>query len=484
MAVTYVDQREATDQLISSRNVVRPPFVSSGDVVVLFLDRWDGGGSFPAVTAPTGAVLRGTVVNGEIQTQVWIDYVQGEAGWNFTWTGARWSSLSAIFLRGVDSGLDLSAVPFNTATGTGTAISTTSVTTATGAGLVWNCNTHAYDSSTTHAQPTGYTEVHEFDAYDTSYKIATSSSESASSATISSSQAWIAALVALAAPSSGGPVALDAKGSAAAQGSGSAVMDRPLSAGANTGESSSGGLGAARPVAGGGSTASATTAQAGATRAVASTLPAAAAVTGDATFDRGLTTSSGAGAAVAAAMSVARPFAAGANAAAAYATGSLVGGIVDLSGSAISASTALSGTLALGRGMDGSASAASDAVGSARLTLALASVAAAAADGLSDFTVLKSWYRLVVPQIVERYTFPGSNGSLSTTMAREVTVFGDENGLFTSNQGSIPEGGDDYGAIPFGTKYIWYGGHVNLTDDPAIRDLWLAHGFEVEIVQV
>jgi hypothetical protein len=90
-------------------------------------------------------------------------------------------------------------------------------------------------------------------------------------------------------------------------------------------------------------------------------------------------------------------------------------------------------------------------------------------------------WRLVMPANPERYTI---RGKLAVTINREVTVFGDESGLFTTEQGSTSPGSDDYGAIPFGTKYIWYGGHVNTTDDPAVRALWLAHGFEVENVQL
>lgn len=90
-------------------------------------------------------------------------------------------------------------------------------------------------------------------------------------------------------------------------------------------------------------------------------------------------------------------------------------------------------------------------------------------------------WRLVMPQVVERFTL---QGALSTSTVREATVFGDENGLFTAERGSPSPGTDEYGAIPFGTKYIWYGGHVNITDDPAVKNLWLSHGFEVENVQL
>lgn len=102
-------------------------------------------------------------------------------------------------------------------------------------------------------------------------------------------------------------------------------------------------------------------------------------------------------------------------------------------------------------------------------------------DEAGAFSFVNPAWRLVMPSVTDRYTM---RGSLSTTILREKTVFGDENGLFTVEQGSPSEGTDEYGAIPFGTKYIWYGGHVNVTDDPAIKNLWLAHGYEVENVQL
>jgi len=91
--------------------------------------------------------------------------------------------------------------------------------------------------------------------------------------------------------------------------------------------------------------------------------------------------------------------------------------------------------------------------------------------------VVQEVWRLVMPTIREKRTL---KGSLSTSTYREATVFGDEAGLFTTAQGSRSPGSDSYGAIPFGTKYIWYGGHVNTTDDPAVKNLWLSYGFEVE----
>lgn len=90
-------------------------------------------------------------------------------------------------------------------------------------------------------------------------------------------------------------------------------------------------------------------------------------------------------------------------------------------------------------------------------------------------------YRLVAPRVKDRQVL---RGSLAITIWREVTVFGDENGLFTTDLGSPSPGSDSYGAIPFNAKYVWLGGHENVTDDPAIKELWLAYGFEVEDIEL
>lgn len=77
-----------------------------------------------------------------------------------------------------------------------------------------------------------------------------------------------------------------------------------------------------------------------------------------------------------------------------------------------------------------------------------------------------------MPPITEVYPI---RGSLCTSITYEATVFGDDTTLHLSTWGNIPEGADSWGAIPMGTPNIWFGGHENITDDPAIRDLWLAH---------
>ena len=88
-------------------------------------------------------------------------------------------------------------------------------------------------------------------------------------------------------------------------------------------------------------------------------------------------------------------------------------------------------------------------------------------------------WRLVPPQYTEKWPI---QGSLQFSITREETIFGNDTTLHRSNNGSILTGADEWGSIPFGTKYIWYGGHQNTTTDPVIRDLWLAHGFGAEVI--
>lgn len=80
-------------------------------------------------------------------------------------------------------------------------------------------------------------------------------------------------------------------------------------------------------------------------------------------------------------------------------------------------------------------------------------------------------WQLVPP--TETITVP-VRGLLRWSLTIPYTVYGDDSGLHSSINGDAD--------IPFNTKYVWIGGHVNTTEDPAIRDLWLANGFEVEEV--
>jgi hypothetical protein len=206
---SYVAQANTgADAIASSRSVAKPGGVTAGGVGVFWLVRWHESASFPAVTPPSGAVLRGTIATTLSQTLVYLMKVSAESAFAFSWTGGRWSALSSLYFSGVDPALDLSTVPFHSLTGSGTAITTLTVTTVDTAALAWNVNT-LDGGSATHAPPTGFTEVGDVTPWSSAYRIASGDgSQSASSATNGTSTGWAAGLVALAPAStpSGPPV--------------------------------------------------------------------------------------------------------------------------------------------------------------------------------------------------------------------------------------------------------------------------------------
>lgn len=91
---------------------------------------------------------------------------------------------------------------------------------------------------------------------------------------------------------------------------------------------------------------------------------------------------------------------------------------------------------------------------------------------------ISSW-RLVNPEIVEKHQLAGG---LVVTHRRTLTVFTTDGvNLHLADDGAPLSGASEQGNIPYeDLTYIWYGGHRNTTDDPEIRDLWLAHDLDVE----
>ncbi|MGW0626442.1 hypothetical protein [Streptomyces sp. NPDC002758] len=205
---------------------------------MFWLVRWDSGASFPAVTAPSGAVLRGTIATGTVQTLCYLLRVSAESSFAYSWTGTRWSALAAQFFSGVDPALNLSLAPFQSATGAGAPVSTLTVTTVSAAALAWHVNTIDTESGITHTPPTGYTETADVAPWSTAYLISPGTgSQSASGATFSPSQMWAAGLVALAPAASGatgdaalaGTATLSATGLRAAAGSSALAATATLS---------------------------------------------------------------------------------------------------------------------------------------------------------------------------------------------------------------------------------------------------------------
>ncbi|MEU6768528.1 hypothetical protein ABZ916_39220 [Streptomyces sp. NPDC046853] len=199
-----------SDALASSRAVSRPGGVNAGAVGVFWLARWNEAASFPAVTPPAGAVLRGTIASGNSQTLVYLLKISAETTFTFSWTGGRWSALSALFFDGVDPALDLSITPFQSATGTGTSITTLTLTTVNTAALAWHV--HTLDGGVaSHTPPTSFTEIADVAPWAAAYRISPADgSQSAAGGTNNASGLWLSGLVALAPASSGGGVTGDA----------------------------------------------------------------------------------------------------------------------------------------------------------------------------------------------------------------------------------------------------------------------------------
>ncbi len=81
-------------------------------------------------------------------------------------------------------------------------------------------------------------------------------------------------------------------------------------------------------------------------------------------------------------------------------------------------------------------------------------------------------WRLV--SLFEEETYVQEPPSLQFKLRAGVTAFGDAAPLATKREPSDDE--------LTSSTYVFLGGHIHETDDPAIRDLWLASGFEVEVI--
>ncbi len=418
MAVGYRSSSStgASDNLASSIAVPVPAGAAANDIAVVAIELWEIGN--PTVTPPSGFTELATVISGSQKLKVfWKRLTGADTGnYTFTWTGSQWNQGQCTLFTGVKTTGDPIGANFNTAT---SASGTTVPSTSVTVAFQPGLGHYvANENSGTKTPPTSFTEVQDANYLESNYRIPGSTGTfTASGGTLSASTLSLALLLALEPDSGGGgAVALDGTGSAANGATGTLSAARPLSGTASGAGSATGALSRSRPVDGTASAASSASGSLSVARGVTGSAPASSAADGELT---------------------------------------LAGG-VSLDGAATVAASA-SGTAAVERSLAGSASAASSATG--------------------ELSLAAQFWRLVMPAISERHVI---KGSLAVTINREATVFGDENGLYTTETGSPSPGSDDYGAIPFGTKYIWYGGHVNTTDDPAVKALWLAHGFEVE----
>lgn len=441
MAVGYRSSSTTatTDDYASTVAVPVPAGAASGDIAVVGLVRWEA--SNPAITPPAGFTQVTQAVNGNEKLAIFWKRLSGaDSGtYTFSWTGSQYSGGQCVLITGALAAGDPIGSNFNTATANSATIPTTSVTVAFAPFLA---HFVSHEDSRTHTPPTSFTEVQDASYLAANYRIpGTTGTLTAPSGALSSASLLCAGMVAVEpASGGGGSVTLDGIGSASSGATGSASTARSVAANASAANGGTGGLSAARSVTGSASAANGAAGSMSAARGIAASSAASSSLAGD------FTTS----------------------------TQKNLDGIA-------AAAASLTGATAVARGLAGSSSSASDGSALSSVARSIAGMAAAAAYATGDLTLAAQSWRLVMPAIRETWPIAG-RGALRVSTYREATVFGDEDGLFTVSEGAKVPGTDDWGSIPFGTKYIWYGGHVNTTDDPAVRALWLAHGFEVQNV--
>jgi hypothetical protein len=461
MAVGYRSSSNTgtSDQLVSSINVPVPSGAAANDIALVALEMWESAN--PTVTAPSGFTLLTSQVSGSQKLKIWWKRLTGAdtGNYSFSWTGSQWTLGHCVLLTGAVTSGDPIGSNFNSASATSTNIPTTSVTVAFQPGLV--CFV-ANENSATQTPPTSFTEVQDGNYLHTSYRIPGSTgSFSASGGTLTASTLILATLVAVQ-PAGGGS---STAANTATETDASQSLGKSKRKTANLLTESDSAIAVARSKARGSSLAAETDSALGFTRRKAKA--ASQGQESDTALPIGRTRSRAAGLTTETETALPigrvkrRTVTVASESDAAFAIGST-------SGISQPVQTAASSEAALPIGYRRSR-----AIGPA-LELSTA----------NPVEFLSPAWRLVVPTIQEKYALPSTRGALLVSNYREVTVFGDDDDLFTTALGVPSEGTDEYGAIPFGTKYIWYGGHVNTTDDPAIRDLWLAHGFEVENVQL
>lgn len=454
----------SSDILTSIATVPKPTSPSvlvNGDIVVVALELWETGN--PTVSNTHGFTQFADIVSGSQKLKLFwkrITSAVGEpANWLFTWTGSQWNMGHAVSVSGGKSTGDPVTV-FDDATGTGTAIPTASVSPGFAPGLIASV---ANETAAAQTPPTSFTELHDGDYLHTSYRIPGSSGTyTTAGGSLTASGLQLVVLTAVE-PAGGGSIS-ESMDTATETDTALTLPRSKRRSAALTSEADT-----ARPVA----------------KSKQRTANLAAETDTSVAFVKRKRKTVG----LATSTEVALP------------VGAVTGRAVNTASETDSAlSFARSKRKAIGIAVETDAALVIESdqviilpIGTA-VELDSASLLGkryARALGIAiesaearPFGLVRSLWRLVMPQIAERYALPNTRGSLLTTLYREATVFGDESGLFTVEMGRPGPGLDEYGAIPFGTRYIWYGGHVNTTDDPAIKNLWLAHGFEVENVQL
>lgn len=197
-AVGYRSSSTTGDVTIAtSRAPAVPAGAAAGDVVVVFVHRWQTfAGS--AITGPSGFTHKSTHASGDglSNVEVWWKRLTGaDTGtYTFSWPESMWTGAHAICLTGASAAGDPLDIP-NAWAGTAGTFGSTSVTTAYQPGLLW----HVYnDAGGSHTPPTGFTEIQDNDCYSSAYRIpGTTGTHTATSGSVSSSSPALAVLVAV-----------------------------------------------------------------------------------------------------------------------------------------------------------------------------------------------------------------------------------------------------------------------------------------------
>lgn len=390
MAVALVasSRSGASDTSGTTCTVPVPAGAASGHIALLAMKHWE---PFDAtgITWPTGFTQFISVLTGNRQKLyvAWKRLTAADTGnYVVSWTTTQWSQGHCLLISGALAAGDPIEAS-NTAAGTGTAIPSTSVTTATLAFLA-----HFVDSENTASEttpPTSFTKALDGDYLRANYQIPGSTGTfSAASGVLSASTAKNAALIAVKpAAGGGGPVAFDGTGSAASGATGSASVDRPLSGMASAASGGTASLAATRPLAG--------------------TSPGASGAAGSLAAGRALAGSAGSASSASGDLSVARPLAGTASAASGAAADLTTDGQVTLDGVAPTASFA-TGALSAARALAGTTSAASAAAGSLALTRALSGSAGSATAGAGALGVAR-------PLVAVAAATSGASGELTVS---------------------------------------------------------------------
>lgn len=434
-----------------------PTGAASGDIAVAAVERWDGGTGLPAITPPAGFSQTGTaIILGAYELTIWWKRLTGAdtGNYTFSWTGSRWNGGCAILVTGgLASGDPIEAT--NSNTGTSQSVGSTSVTVVdTDPFLAWFI---ALDGGVIAAHPTGFTNATSTSgAVFADYRIpAASGTHSASGASLNAAEDWQVALLSVkSAAAGGGGTTVSPTGIASGGAFGTAAISTGPVTVSPTGIASGGAIGS--PVVSSGFI-------------IQPTSIASAGAFGSPTVTTGPVTVSPTGIASSEFLGAA----------------SVSPGPVTISPSSIASGEAF-GTASVSIGaqmISPSGIASSEALGLPTVTPGTVTVFPSGVASLEQFgtagvTVAERTWKLIHPSTTENWPWRGNR---VLPLKREKTIFGDDTTLYTTDiEGYAPAAqGDDYRAIPAGTKYVWHGGRTNTTTDPVIKALWESHGFTV-----